>query len=246
MKQLSENPNQASVFRGWQLLCVLLSSGFPPSRDLHSYLRSWVSQKEDDDSVGVMAEYCSGRLEAIQKRGPRGKPPTLMEIQCALENPFNPGVFGITLEKVMQTQEQAYPQAQVPIILMFLTDAMLALDALKTRGIFRVAGTPDEVIELRVRIERGHYSLSGLLGADNSDVTVPASVFKLWLRELEEPLIPQSLYNDCVDAAASHSPDACIELVRELPTLHRRVVLFVISFLQMFCEPTVLRSTRCE
>ena len=246
MKQLTENPSPECTFRGWQILCVVLSTAFPPSRDLHIYLASWISSRTDLETIGVMAEYCAGRLESIQKRGPRGKAPSLLEIQCALENPFNPGVFGITLEKVMQTQEHAYPQAKVPIILMFLTDAMLALDALKTRGIFRISGNPDQVIELRVRIERGHYSLNGLLGPDNSDVTVPASAFKLWLRELEEPLIPQGLYNQCIDAAAADSVNDCIDLVRELPFLHRRVVLFVISFLQMFCDPSALSHTQRE
>ncbi|KDN50829.1 hypothetical protein K437DRAFT_254998 [Tilletiaria anomala UBC 951] len=244
MKQLTDNPDTESTFRGWQFLCVLLSSAFPPSRDLHSYLASWIAQRIDAPTIGPVAEYCLGRLEAIQKRGPRGKAPSLIEIQCALENPFNPGVFGIAVEKAMQMQERAYPNAQVPIVLTFLTDAMLALDALKTRGIFRISGSPDQVIELRVRIERGHYSLNGLLGHDNSDVTVPASVFKLWLRELEEPLIPQAMYNACVDAAAAQSSENCIELVAQLPMLHRRVVLFVISFLQMFCRPSALRATQ--
>ncbi len=243
-KQLNNNPHKESRFRGWQLMCAVLSCGFSPSSDLHAYLQGWIAQSEADEAVGVMAEYCTGRLESIQRTGSRSKPPLLMEIQCALENPFNPTVFGVSLEKIMQTQQQAYPDAKIPIILNFLTDAMLAMNVLTTRGIFRIAGNEDKVVELRVRIERGHYSLVGLLGPDNDGVMVLASLLKLWLRELEESLIPAELYRDCIDAAAAHRPSTCVNLVVRLPPLNRRVVLFIVSFLQLFCAPTALAATR--
>jgi len=65
---------------------------------------------------------------------------------------------------------------------------------------------------------------------------------KLWLRELYDPLVPEEMYNLCV--SSSKHPEACIELVKQLPTVNRRVVLFVISFLQLFLEDKIQAATR--
>lgn len=183
-----------SAFKGWQFLCVLLVT-FPPSVALSRHLQTFIEDQIEtgDESLQIMARYCASRLSLIRRRGPRGKAPSIQEIESASDAAFNPSVFGRGLGDIMRTQQETYPEAAVPIILPFLADAMLAMDATKTEGIFRVAGDMDLVTELKVRIDRGHYSLYGLVGLD--DVHVPASVFKLWLRELEEPLIPSGEWN---------------------------------------------------
>lgn len=74
------------------------------------------------------------------------------------------------------------------------------------------------------------------------DPHVAASLFKLWLRELEEPLIPDSLYNAAL--RASKSTDECLGFVSRLPKIHRRVLLFVISFVQLFLSEEVVEQTK--
>ena len=58
--------------------------------------------------------------------------------------------------------------------------------------------------------------------------TVLASCLKLWLRELCDPLVPEELYNDCITHAKE--PETCVQIVKRLPTINRRVVVFVVSF----------------
>jgi hypothetical protein len=104
MKQLTNNPNPCvfrllnadlptlthlrvsseSTFRGWQLLCVLLVT-FPPSKNFEPYLHAFLSQRTTitEGRVDVLAKHCLKRLAAIAKKGPRGKPPTLAEIDTA-------------------------------------------------------------------------------------------------------------------------------------------------------------------
>ena len=77
---------------------------------------------------------------------------------------------------------------------------MLALGGLKTPGIFRVAGDLDKVKELRIIIDQGRYSFAGY-----EDARIAASLFKLWLRELRDPLIPLDWYHQCMEAAPSPS-----------------------------------------
>lgn len=150
---------------------------------------------------------------------------------------FNPSTFGESLDRVYRLQERTYPKLQVPIILPFLADGILALGGLKQEGIFRIPGDGDDVSALRVRIEKGYYNLENV-----DDAHVLASLFKLWMRELCDPLIPDELYNDCI--SCSKDPEACVQMVSRLPTLNRRVVLFVISFLQLFLEEKVQAATK--
>lgn len=238
MKQLSGNPNPESVFKGWQMLCVLLIA-FPPSKNFETYLRSFIQQRisQSEGRVDVMAKHCLRRLSAISKKGPRGKPPSVAEIETASDAAFNPSTFGESLDAVMRLQGRNYPNEKIPIILPFLADGILALGGTKCEGIFRVPGDSDLVSELKIRIDRGYYTLENV-----DDPHVLASLLKLWLRELMDPLVPEELYNDCITAAAE--PTSCIAIVRRLPTINRRVVLFIISFLQLFLEEKVLANTK--
>ena len=69
-----------------------------------------------------------------------------------------------------------------------------------------------------------------------------ASALKLWLRELCDPLVPDEMYNECIGSAGD--PGACVHLVERLPTINRRVVLFVISFLQLFLDERIQVVTK--
>lgn len=98
-------------------------------------------------------------------------------------------------------------------------------------------GDNDSVSGLKLRIDRGYYTLDSV-----DDPHVLASLMKLWLRELCDPLIPEELYNECIQHAKD--PEACIQIVERLPTINRRVVLFVISFLQLFLEDRTQATTK--
>ncbi|PFH52057.1 hypothetical protein AMATHDRAFT_74546 [Amanita thiersii Skay4041] len=238
MKQLTSNPSTESLFKGWQLLCVLLIS-FPPSKNFETHLRIFVHghTSHQEGRVDIMAKHCLRRLSAICRKGPRGKPPTISEIETASDAAFNPSTFGESLDAITRLQERNYPEQKVPIILPFLANGILALGGIKAEGIFRVPGDGDSVSELKLRIDRGYYTLDGV-----DDPHVLASLMKLWLRELCEPLVPEELYNDCV--TNSEDPTLCVQLVHSLPTINRRVVLFIISFLQLFLGPKVEKTTK--
>ncbi|KAI1785369.1 hypothetical protein LXA43DRAFT_976250 [Ganoderma leucocontextum] len=200
MKQLNGNPNTESIFRGWQLVSVLLVT-FPPSKNFETYLQSYIQQAttQQEGRVDIMAKYCLRRLAYISKKGPRGKPPERRRDRNRIA--FHPSIFGEPLDTVFRLQERNYPDKKVPIILPFLADGILALGGTKSEGIFRVPGDGDLVSDLKLRIGRGYYSLDSV-----DDPHVLASLLKLWLRELIDPLVPDELYNDCI--TNSHNPEA--------------------------------------
>jgi len=64
-----------------------------------------------------------------------------------------------------------------------------------------------------------------------SDAHVPASLLKLWYRELYEFLIPDELYPECVLHCSD--PEKAVAIVHRLPEFHRLVLSYLIRFLQV-------------
>lgn len=118
-----------------------------------------------------------------------GRLPILMRANRSQGAAFYPSTFGSTLEETMARQAALYPTEKVPIILPFLAQGILALDGAETEGLFRIPGDSDQVAMVKDRIDRGRYELDGI-----EDVHVCGSLLKLWLRELQEPLIPGDRY----------------------------------------------------
>lgn len=171
------------------------------------------------------------------QKGGRGRVLSTAEIEHASDAAFYPSVYRQTLETIMQRQEGAYPELRIPIILPFLADGILALGGTESEGIFRVPGDNDVITHLKARIDHGQYQLHGI-----DDPHVVASLFKLWLRELEEPIIPTNMYDAAL--AAAKDRDLTLIFIKKLPDHNRRVLLFVVSFLQLFLDDAVVQVTK--
>ncbi|CAG8490713.1 6207_t:CDS:10 [Paraglomus brasilianum] len=237
-KQLSNNPNKVSVSKGWELLCVV-SVTFPVSKNFEAFVMRFVTGHFDikENNIDTISRYVHSRLIKIAKCGPRGKVLTYPEIERAKVAPFHPSVFGAKLDDIMKLQKKQYPDLKIPRILPFLSVAILNLQGKTSEGIFRVPGDVDAVAELRLRIENNSYDITGI-----ADPNIPSSLFKYWLRELTDPLIPSEFYDECIQC--SDDSDATIEIVKKLPEINRRVVAFTINFLQLFADPMTIKSTK--
>ncbi|XP_048055664.1 unconventional myosin-VIIa [Megalobrama amblycephala] len=75
-KQLQENSNRGSFFRGWILLSICLGI-FPPTESFIKYLQSFLRF----GPVGY-APYCAERLRRTVANGVRGEPPSWLELQA--------------------------------------------------------------------------------------------------------------------------------------------------------------------
>eukprot|EP00064_Thunnus_orientalis_P003654 superscaffoldBa00000309_g3665 len=75
-KQLQDNNNRNSYFRGWILLSLCLGI-FPPSDRFIRYLQSFIRS-----APGGYASYCAERLRRTVMNGVRGEPPAWMELQA--------------------------------------------------------------------------------------------------------------------------------------------------------------------
>jgi hypothetical protein len=65
-----------------------------------------------------------------------------------------------------------------------------------------------------------------------TDPHVPASLLKLWYRELSEPIIPSAFYESCLETFMR--PDDACAVVHRLPDINRLALKYLIRFLQVY------------
>ncbi|KAK2724854.1 hypothetical protein QYM36_001355 [Artemia franciscana] len=249
-KQTTENPKKESLRRGWELLAICLYF-FPPSPKLQPHLEGYIRRHRDPSlhfseigkwpihvQVSHYATVSAKRLSRIGIGGRRpARKPSYEEIEQARLQIFRPSMFGNTLEEIMSVQRERFPHRKLPWIQTTLSEEVLRLQGASTEGIFRVPADVDEVNSLKCKLDQWE------LGAV-SDAHVPASLIKLWYRELYEPLIPDHLYEECVRHCTD--PDICVSIVHRLPELNKLVLCYLIRFLQIFSQPEVVTSTKMD
>jgi hypothetical protein len=89
IKQLTNNPRPESVAKGWQVMCMCVST-FPPSFDFEYFLLHYILEKRDKGRGAVVdyARYCLRTLEAMLSNGDgTGFVPSVEEILAYKERP---------------------------------------------------------------------------------------------------------------------------------------------------------------
>ncbi len=103
-------------------------------------------------------------------------------------------LFGSTFERVMARQRQSKPHLKLPLILTTLVAKVDELGGFQTEGIFRLSADANEQKDLRAKIEGGDYSCKGVTSPH-----VTAGLLKEWLRGLKEVIVPDAMYDECVE-----------------------------------------------
>lgn len=105
---------------------------------------------------------------------------------------------------------------------------------------FRVPADMDEVMALKSRLDVWEVPGSEEL----TDAHTPASLLKLWYRELYEPLVPDHMYAECI--SAHQDARRAIAIVHRLPPINKAVLAYLINFLQRFTKPEVVHITKMD
>lgn len=90
---------------------------------------------------------------------------------------------------------------------------------------YRVPADMDEVMCLKNQLDRWEVP------DEITDAHTPASLLKLWYRELYEPLIPDSMYEQCV--TYHDEPNRVLAIIEQLPEINKLVLAYLINFLQV-------------
>ncbi|XP_034387457.1 rho GTPase-activating protein 39 [Cyclopterus lumpus] len=244
-RQTTENFRYDSLERGWELMAICLAF-FPPTPRFHTYLEGYICRHTDplNDTKGVAissyAKYCYRKLTKAALTGAKKglQKPCVEEIKHARNAIFSPSMFGSSLDEVMALQKERYPDNQLPWVQTRLSEEVLGLNGDQMEGIFRVPGDIDEVNALKLQVDQWKIP-TGL-----EDPHIPASLLKLWYRELEEPLIPHEFYEECI----SHydNPEAAVTVVLGLPHINKLVLCYLIRFLQVFAQSANVTITKMD
>ncbi|XP_067276755.1 rho GTPase-activating protein 22 isoform X3 [Pseudorasbora parva] len=130
--------------------------------------------------------------------------------------PFGGGIFGQRLEDTVQFERKFGPRL-APLLVEQCVD-FIREQGLKEEGLFRMPGQANLVKELQDAFDCGDKPLFD----SNTDVHTVASLLKLYLRELPEPVIPFNKYEDFLTCAQLLLKDDEVglgELVKQVNTL---------------------------
>ncbi|NWR39943.1 RHG25 protein, partial [Tachuris rubrigastra] len=131
---------------------------------------------------------------------------------------LSPAVFGQRLAETM-AYEQKFGQPQVPILVQKCAE-FIREHGLSEEGIFRLPGQDNLVKQLRDAFDAGERPSFDR----DTDVHTVASLFKLYLRELPEPVVPWTQYEDfllCGQALDADETKGHQELLKQLSLLPR-------------------------
>jgi len=89
IKQLTGNPRPESIAKGWQMMCMCVST-FPPSKRFENFLLHYILEKREKGRGAVVdySKYCFRTLEGMLASGESsGFVPSVEEIQAYKERP---------------------------------------------------------------------------------------------------------------------------------------------------------------
>ncbi|XP_072244613.1 rho GTPase-activating protein 25 isoform X2 [Leuresthes tenuis] len=141
------------------------------------------------------------------------------------------GVFGKSLMDTV-TSEQRFGPHMVPILVQKCVE-FIKEHGLNEEGIFRLPGQDNAVKQFRDAFDAGERPSF----PSDTDVHTVASLLKLYLRELPEPVVPWSQYQDfldCTNQLDSSSKEGCEMLEKQialLPRINYNLLSYVCRFL---------------
>ncbi|XP_072784757.1 rho GTPase-activating protein 24 isoform X2 [Taeniopygia guttata] len=145
--------------------------------------------------------------------------------------PFGGGIFGQKLEDTVR-YEKRYGNHLAPMLVEQCVD-FIRQQGLKEEGLFRLPGQANLVKELQDAFDCGEKPSFD----SNTDVHTVASLLKLYLRELPEPVVPYAKYEDFLSCAKMLSKEEetglkeLVKQVKSLPAVNYNLLKYICRFL---------------
>ncbi|XP_032347556.1 rho GTPase-activating protein 22 isoform X5 [Camelus ferus] len=145
--------------------------------------------------------------------------------------PLSPGIFGQRLEDTVH-HERKYGPRLAPLLVEQCVD-FIRERGLTEEGLFRMPGQANLVRDLQDSFDCGEKPLFD----STTDVHTVASLLKLYLRELPEPVVPFARYEDflsCAQLLTKDEGEGTLELAKQvssLPLVNYNLLRYICKFL---------------
>ncbi|XP_015195665.1 rho GTPase-activating protein 24 isoform X2 [Lepisosteus oculatus] len=145
--------------------------------------------------------------------------------------PFGGGIFGQKLEETVR-YERRFGNKMAPMLVEQCVD-FIRQRGLKEEGLFRLPGQANLVKELQDAFDCGEKPSFDC----NTDVHTVASLLKLYLRELPEPVIPFAKYEEFLTCTKLFNKDEesgmkeLMKQVKSLPPVNYNLLKYICRFL---------------
>ncbi|XP_059518058.1 rho GTPase-activating protein 22 isoform X4 [Myotis daubentonii] len=202
---------QRGIMKNWQQRWFVLRG------DQLSYYKD----KDEAKPQGLIS--LQGTQVAQRLPGPEDVGKYLFEI--------SPGIFGQRLEDTVH-HERKYGPRLAPLLVEQCVDFIRAR-GLSEEGLFRLPGQANLVRDLQDAFDCGEKPLFD----STTDVHTVASLLKLYLRELPEPVVPFARYEDflsCAQLLTKDEGEGTLELaeqVSSLPLANYNLLSYICKFL---------------
>ncbi|KAI8900878.1 Rho GTPase activation protein [Globomyces pollinis-pini] len=141
-------------------------------------------------------------------------------------------IFGGSLEKLAKSTNR-----NIPIVVERCISHVETHGGLESQGIYRLSGTASIVQKYRTQINQNNDQD---IYEPSTDVNVIAALLKLFFREVQEPVIPFSMYDRYIDCMKIEDyNNRLIELknlVQQLPKVHYDVLEYLLTHLVKVCS----------
>eukprot|EP00475_Leptophrys_vorax_P010796 TRINITY_DN17370_c0_g2_i1.p1 TRINITY_DN17370_c0_g2~~TRINITY_DN17370_c0_g2_i1.p1 ORF type:complete len:363 (-),score=94.81 TRINITY_DN17370_c0_g2_i1:50-1138(-) len=167
---------------------------------------------------------------------------SLIEERLSLMPPGREPVyfFGMSIEDMMKAQTRQFPDQDVPIAFLFSLKLLHKMRGTEVEGIFRISCDVGEVLLLRESLQFGN--IPGLPSTPH----VAAVLLKKWLLELENPLIPADMYDQCLFVGKMESPGENLleDIVNNLPSVNAMILRELIALWKDVSNPLKVTRTK--
>ncbi|KAJ3427257.1 rho gtpase activation protein [Anaeramoeba flamelloides] len=243
-KQTINNGNIHSNLRAWGALCLVTQS-FPPSEPLSTSLAKLLELNSQSKDVFIRryARYARIKLDCIKSKKSGFIVPTEEMIRRIFAVPYDPIIFNVNIEDCMVSQKKFYPDAIIPYIVIYLTDKIKQTGGFAKEGLFRIPGNKQKVLELKDLLDRGIYD-DEIEDPEMNHPFVYASLLKMWIRELNEPLIPSKFHHQIINC--ENFTNKVLRIVSQLPILNKLSLAYIVSFFKEMQQQHVLKITKMD
>ena len=94
----------------------------------------------------------------------------------------------------------------------------------------------------QVRNEMNHHNYKCEFGSCHNCATL----FKLFLRELKEPVVPAEYYTNILRLGLEKNAEGIFALIRKFPLAHQELLWWVVSYLQTFLTEKTKEVTKMD